>query len=205
MGNVEAIRTFLRELLNTWNATAPTKMAAALAYYAIFSIVPILYITFTVAAVFFNERMLSEQVFELLSQNLGVELAQTIQQIITRALEIGADDRILVSIITLGAMTFAATGWFTNLKFSLNAIWQIPPERQIGLEYTLKARILALVMVLTVSLVFMLATLGHILWSSLLSVLGYGLEGRMGNFLIFIGLATLFFSLLYKILPDVEV
>jgi membrane protein len=204
-GYIEAIHAFLRELLNAWNVTAPTKMAAALAYYAIFSIVPILYIAFIVAAIFFGERVLSEQLFELLSQNLGVELAQTIQQIITMALEIGADDRILVSIISLGAMTFAATGWFANLKFSLNTIWQIPPERQIGLKYTLKVHILALAMVLTISLVFILATLGHILWSSLISFIGYGLEGRMGNFLIFVGLTTLFFSLLYKILPDVEV
>ncbi len=205
MGTIEALRAFLREALNAWKATAPAKMAAALAYYAIFSIIPILYIAFTVAAVFFDETWLSEQLVELLSESLGDEVAQAIQRLVAKALQIDTEDRTLISIISLGAMIFAASGWFASLKFSLNAIWRIPPERQLGLKYTLKARILALAMVFAISLVFILATLAHIIWSSVVSFLGYGLGGRMGDFLIFVGITALFFSLLYKMLPDVEV
>jgi membrane protein len=75
-------RLFLTELYAAWNAHRPSRLAAALAYYSMFSIAPMLYIALMVAGIFADEVTLADRLFEQLAQNLGPEMSQFLQDVI---------------------------------------------------------------------------------------------------------------------------
>ena len=74
------LAAFLKELYDIWITERPTQFAAALAYYAIFSFVPLIYIAFTLADTFVARLSVSEQFYAQIAGLLGSEVAQSLQE-----------------------------------------------------------------------------------------------------------------------------
>lgn len=200
-----SIRTFSADLYTTWTAERPSRMAAALAYFGMFSIAPMLYIALTVAGIFINEAAITDQLLEQLARNLGPEMAQYLQDIIVSTSQSASEGSVLASLISVGALLYAATGLFSHLQYTLNTIWAVPPASYAGTVALIKNRLLAFVMVLGLALLFVAITFA----SAVISVLGSWLKWAgyvpLATHFVLVGLLTVSFALIYKVVPDTDI
>ena len=196
---------FLADVYNTWTTQQPSRLAAALAYYGMFSFAPMLFFAITAAGILFDELAIADQLFNQLADTFGLETARFLQDMVISTSERTTSSTILTTLISFGALLYAATGLFTQLKYSLNIIWGLSPAPNGGLTDFIKTRLLAFVMVLGLGLVLVLSTFLSFVGSALTTYFDYGFELVAGNLVSFVFLSGLSFALMYKTLPDVKV
>ncbi len=156
---------FGKEIYGIWISERPTQFAAALAYYAIFSFVPVIYITFTITELVIERLSVAETFYTRIANLLGAEIAQALQEAVTGLAEKTAGDTTLTTIIGFVALVFTASMTFVQLQRTLNTIWKVPPpSRGQNRAYVLN-RLLAFAMVLGVALLFIVAAAANTLIS----------------------------------------
>lgn len=211
----EPIISFLKELQHSWGADRPTRLSAALAYYSLFALAPVIFIAFTVADLFIDRLVAQERFYEQLETTLGAETAQFVQDIVVNVSQRTTTSTVLTSLIGFVALLWAASGLFTSLRDALNSIWKVPPHSRGGIIATIENRLLAFGLVIGLGLLLIVATavnLGVSLINSLLGsveildpFLDLGDPGPLLNYGSMLLLVTLTFAVLYKILPNVHV
>ena len=199
---LESIRAFVADLSKIWSARRPARLAAALAYYAMFSLAPMLYVAITVAGTFVNEAAIVDRLVAEVADNLGPEMVQFIQDMVAGAALTASGGSPLATLISAGALLYGATGLFSQLQYALNAIWDVPPAAYAGTIAAIKNRLLAFVMVLGLSLLLILATFASVLVSLLGSWFGWTASAPIATQVVFVGLLTVTLVLIYKVVPD---
>jgi membrane protein len=197
----------LKQTFQEWNEDKATRLSAALAYYSIFSLAPLLVIAISVAGFLFGEEAARGQIQEQLQNVLGAETAAFVQTMVANARESGGG--IWATILSVALLLFGATGVFNQLKDALNTIWQIKPEGR-GVKGMLLNRLLALGMVLVIGFL-LLASM--VLTTVLRAATGY-LDAAMPvpaffwqalNLLVSLAIITVLFAAIFRILPDAEI
>lgn len=184
-------------------------MGAALAYYTMFSIAPLLLIVISIAGLVFGEEAVRGEIFVQLRGLMGDQGAQAIQGLLESVSEpkIGAASVIIGTILLL----IGATTVFSELQDAFDHIWKAPPEgdKETGWFKLIRVRLLSLGIILgigflmIVSLVFSAAIAGlGKWWGPLFESLGI-LE--VVNFVFSYILMTVIFALFYKFMPRVKV
>ena len=107
------------------------RLGAALAYYSIFSLGPIVMIAITIAGLFFGEEIVRSQVGELIKGLMGETGAQAVNTMLTGA-NSDADKGIVPTLIGVGALIFAAVGVVVQLKDALNTVWEVEDTKASG-------------------------------------------------------------------------
>ena len=197
---------FLKETFSEWSEDRAPRMGAALAYYTVFSLAPVLVIAIGVAGIFFGQRMAEGRLMHEIRNLVGPEGAGAIRAMIANA----AADRpggVVATMMGMAALVFGATGAFVELQDALNTIWKVQP-RSRGLLRMLKDRFLSFTLVvgigflLLVSLVISaaLAALGSVTARYVSPSLLHGV-----NFLVSFGVITVLFAMIFKILPDAKI
>ncbi len=201
------VGAFLKASFEEWTEDKALRHAAALAYYSIFSLAPLLVIGIAVAGFFFGEQAVKGEIVEQLQDFIGTEGAVFIENMIAQAGETGAG--LWATIISVATMLFGALIIFSALQDVLNMIWGVEPEPDTGLGYTIRRRLLAFLMIL----VFGALMLGVLLASAALTLAQayweawFGTEWEVWAFtdqVIWLVFFTGIFALIYKILPDVR-
>jgi len=198
-------KEFLKDLFDEWGERRPARLAASLAYYSMFSLVPMIFISVSVAEIFLGELASSSQLFIKIEEVLGSDIAQFIEELVVGLSETTSSSNTIITIISVLALVFAASGLFTQLKFSLNEIWEAPTPVQSGIMGFIKTRLLAFVMVIGVGLLLVLVVTVSIVVSMISSFLEISSPIAIGQIIIILLITTLAFSLLYKILPDIHI
>lgn len=204
-GRLATGRSFLLEVYRGWSSARPDLMAAALAYFAMFSLVPMIFIALTVASMFLDQPATAAMLFARFERTLGTEVALFLRDLVIDLAERTRTGRLLPSLIGFVTLLYAASGLFGFLRYALNTIWDAPPPHEHGVIVFVKNRLLAFVMVIGVSLVLILNNM----LSTLIPILDAFIEftppvpflNAIGTFVI----TTASFALLYKILPNVDV
>ena len=196
---------FVRDLASTWNEEKPSRLAAALAYYGMFSFVPVVYIVIKVAGIFINDQLLSQQIFARLTVVLGPETANYIQDLVIATEGATTGGTFIATLVSFAALLYSASGLFTNLQYSLNTIWHVPIETQGGLLNFIKNRLLAFILVIGAGLVLVIGAFGSVVFSIIASILPFGFIDPDISVIALIALATLLFALIYKLLPEVYI
>ncbi|NLG96645.1 MAG: YihY/virulence factor BrkB family protein [Chloroflexi bacterium] len=199
----------LKETFKEWNEDKAPRLAAALAYYTIFAIAPLLLIIISIAGfVIGNNATVQQQILQQVEATVGPQGAQAVQTIIENASRPGAG--IIATIIGVVTLLVGATGLFGQLQGSLNTIWDVKPKEGRGITGMLKDRFLSFTMIL--GLCFLL--LVSLVISTAISVLnsyfsdllgGTGIIAQIVDLAISIGIITFIFAMIFKILPDVEI
>src|SRR3990172_1805980 len=183
-------------------------MAAALAFYTLFSIAPLLIIVVAVAGLFFGQEevrlQIAGQIQTLVGSN-GADAVMTMMQSMSKP-----SYNIIAALVGLVTLLIGATGVFGELQDSLNAIWKVTSPSGQGILALIKERFLSFVMVLVlgflllVSLVIStaLAALGDLLTNTLLD---FRSMLQVLDFVFSFGVVTLLFAMIYKILPDASI
>ena len=94
------LQIFIQELIETWNDVKPTRMAAALAYYGMFSFVPVVYVTLRVAGIFISDVILSEQIYERMTHTFGAQTAEFIQDMVLATENVTSGGSTLATLVT---------------------------------------------------------------------------------------------------------
>jgi membrane protein len=196
---------FLEALKACFSHRASSK-AAALAFYTLFSMAPILVLVIAVAGSLFGEQAAQGEIFAQMKALVGPVGATAIQKLVAGARLPGAGRT--ATTIALLLLAVGATSMFAELKDSLDEIWKVQVPVPTGVLAVLRARMLSFGLVLALS--FLL--LASLVVNAALAVLArFWAELWSSSFGLFSGLSSLFtytviaclFAVIYKMLPEV--
>jgi membrane protein len=196
---------FVKEIYRIWITERPAQFAAALAYYSLFSFVPVIYVAYAVADLLLGRLSTAEMLYTEVSNLFGEQVAQALQEAMTALAERTTGGTTLASLIGFVALVFAASLVFFQLQHALNTIWQVPPPSRDETQAYVKNRLLALAMVLGAGLLVAAAIVVGIVVSLITSRLGLGGPLPILSRLALFGLLALAFALVFKLLPNARV
>jgi len=198
-----------RQTVTEWTDNHATTRAAALAYYTVFSIAPMVIIAIAIAGAVFGEAAARGEIERQIHGFVGEAGAKVIQDMVDSAAQPGRGT--IATLIGIGALMFAATGAFSELQEALNAFWKAAPRKVNGLVSFLRTRVVSFAMVLCVGFLLVVSLVA----SAALSAVGnwvstsYRREWadavQLLNQVISFAGVTVLFALIYKMLPDRKV
>jgi membrane protein len=183
-------------------------MGAALSYYTVFSLAPLLVIVIGIAGLVFGEEAARGAVVEQLQGLIGDEGAGAINELIDNAGKTGTG--IVATMVGVVTLLVGASGVFVELQDDLDRIWKAPPRVGAGILNFIRARLLTFGMVLAFGFLLLVALVLH----AALAAVGEYWGGIFGgtewllhliNFLISFGVVTVLFAMIYKILPNLKI
>jgi membrane protein len=195
-----------KEAAGNWSSHKDSRQGAALAYYSVFSLGPIIVIAIAVAGFFFGRDAVSGQVAASIKDLLGDTGANAVQAMLVDAGR--PREGVLASLLGVGALLFAAIGVVVQLKDALNTVWEVGEMPghgawQFARNYVVSlAAVLALGFLLLVSL---LVTTGLAAFTKYATLHIDGWLLHLINVLISLSVISLLFAMMFKWLPDAPV
>jgi membrane protein len=197
--------SLLRQTLTEWSEDGAPRLGAALAYYSVFSLGPLLLIAIGVASLVFESGVVEQQVINQIGGLVGDRGAEAVKAMMADA-SVG-NRSLIATIIGVAVLIFGAIGVVVQLKDALNIIWDVE-EPQSGVwsyirKYALSlGAVLALGFLLAVSLftTTVISTMGTLWGASVSPALLTGV-----NFVADLAVLTLLFAMMFKWLPDTEI
>ena len=203
------LKHFIQQLYQIWITERPNQLAAALAYFGMFSFAPIIFIAFSVVGLFADQIAAANQFYERLESVLGAEIAILIQDSITALSKTSPEASILISIISFLALFYAASGVFFQLQFALNTIWHVPPPQKGHTMAFIRQRLFSFVMVIGIGIIGIFAVLTNLLlaWFGEFAERLLGITASMSilTWVAALVLIAITFALFYKVLPETKV
>ena len=192
-----------------WLDNYAATMGAALAYYTIFSLAPLLLLVIAVTGLVFSADAARGHIVEQLGGLIGEEGAVAVQGLLKSAGQPGHN--VIASIVSLVTLTIGATSVFVELQSDLDRIWRAPAAGQhSGIAELLRTRLHSLGLVVSIGFLLLVS----LVLSAFLSVLGTWWGSWFGgwatvlqlvNQVVSFGMTTALFALMYRILPRVSV
>ena len=198
----------LRNTARQWSEHKVLQLAAALAYYSIFSIAPLLVVVVALVGWIFGPEAVRGQLDDQLRHSMGQPAAETVQSMVQSAYKPGQGT--WAAVIGIVTLLLGASGVFGQLKDALNTIWDAPPQPTSGVIDFLRGRLVSFSMVLVIGFLMLTSLLLTAViaaaWDLISSYLPFStiLLGAAG-FVVSAGIMTTLFALIFKWLPDVQV
>jgi len=187
---------------------APT-LGAALAYYTVFSLAPLLIISIALAGLVFGAEAAQGQIFDQLRGLLGDASGKAMQEIVQSA---SAEPKagVVATVIGFVTLLFGASGVFGQRQASLNIIWGVQPKPGRGILGIIRDRSLSFGFILVVGfllLVSLLLTAGIAFVGKQFGAMVPGMEAliQILNSILSLAVITLLFGMMFKILPDANI
>ncbi|HID53015.1 MAG TPA: YihY/virulence factor BrkB family protein [Anaerolineae bacterium] len=205
---IKAIFGLLKEAVDRWGQDKAHLLAAALTYYMVFAMAPLLVIALGIVTAVLGEAVAQGALFGQLEQFMGAENTAYIYGLVQNvtAQRLGSTATIIGVVILL----YASTNVFYQLKMVLNRIWRIDITPQNGLVEWLKSRGQALLLVFTIGLLGLLLVISLLVQTAVLAVLDelgivQGSSGFWFQTIAFYLLIMVLFAIVLKMLPDAHV
>lgn len=201
--------TVLKNTFNGFVEDRALKLSAALSYYTVFSMAPLLLLLISLAGVFFGRDAIQGHVFSEMNGLIGNEAAKQVQDII-RNMELSGKTNLT---IVIGAITLliGATSVFGEIQDSINLIWKVKAKPKRGWVKLLKDRLLSSSII--VGLGFLLIV--SLLVNGVLLAVNNWFQGYFPDVTIFVfniinivisfAVITLLFGVIFKVLPDAKI
>ena len=206
---VTRLVAMLKQAGIAWLDDYAASMGAALAYYTIFSLAPLLLLVIAVAGLVFGADAARGHIVEQLDGLIGQEGAVAVQGLLKSASQPGHN--VIASIVSVVTLTIGATSVFVELQSDLDRIWRVPAAAQpSGIAELLRTRLHSLGLVVSIGFLLLVS----LVLSAFLSVLGTWWGSWFGdwatvlqlvNEVVSFGMTMALFALMYRILPRVFV
>lgn len=202
--NLHTVGDMFQQTYHEWSADRAPRLGAALAYYAVFSLAPLLVIAIAVASLVFGEQAAQGELVQQIEGAIGPKAAEAIQEMLKHTHTSGGS--VLAASLGIALLFFGASGVFVELQDSLDTVWKVRPRPDRGFFNMVRDRLLSFTIVLGTG--FLL--LGSLIVSTTLSALHEFLASdatvwQTVNSLISFALVMLLFALIFKLLPDATV
>jgi len=204
---VGKITGLIGQSVSAFLADGALSHGAAIAYYTIFALAPVLLIAIAIAGLVFGHDAAQGAIVDQLSGLMGQQSAEALQSMLKSAST--ARSSMLATVIGVATLLVTATGVFSEIQTSLNAIWRAEPSTS-AVSRLIRARLVSLGLVLALG--FLLTV--SLAVSAALAALGTYLNGvfpaisvllHIANFTISFVLMALLFAAIYKFLPDTSI
>jgi membrane protein len=198
-----------KQTASEWMEDDAPSLGAALAYYTVFSLAPLMTIAIAIAGFFFGKEAAQGQIFDELRVLLGEEGGKAVQEMVQSA-NAQPTAGVIATIISVVVLLFGASGVFGQLQASLNTIWGVKPKPGRGVLGMIKDRLLSFGFTLVVGfllLVSLLLTAGIALVANWVGGLMPGSEtiAQILNIVLSLVMITLLFATIFKFLPDAKI
>jgi len=206
--NVRHLGKLAGKAVSAWIDDYAPSMGAALAYYTVFSIAPLLIIVIAVAGFVFDREAVKGEIAAQLTGLLGAEGAMAVQGLVKSASE--PTHGAIATLASIVLLIVGATSVFAELQGALDRIWRVPAIKVSGIWNLVRARLLSFVMIL--GLGFML--LVSLVVSATIAALGARWGNMFGgqeallqiiNVVISLALSTGLFAMIYKVMPRAKI
>ncbi len=197
----------LGETFDNWFRHGAMTQGAALAFYSLISLAPVLVILVSVATVSFDRAEVRSGVVRQLRTFMGPRRAAALEEVLQNA--IARRDARRAGALGIVVLLFGATAVFVQLQNSLNAVWEVRPEGSFFKRFIRKRAISFLLLLVLGALLFVSLAMDALLsgFDRLLAE-RFGLDVvalEYGNAAVSFALATVLFAMIYRILPDTEI
>lgn len=182
---------------------------AAVAFYSLLSIAPLVVIGVAITAFFLDEEQAREGLLSLLDTNIGREGSLAVLSLLENAqrLQFGTT----AGFLGAATLLFGASGVFAQLQDSINLIWKVPPKKTKtwGMWDLVKSRLFSFAMVLGVGFLLLVSLgLSALVNHASLFTQNYAdvpVVWKIVNSVISVGINTLLFAMIFRTLPDTRV
>jgi membrane protein len=201
--------SLLKQTASEWMEDDAPSLGAALAYYTVFSLAPLMTIAIAMAGFFFGKEAAQGQIFDELRVLLGEEGGKAVEEMVQSA-NAQPTAGVVATIISVIILLFGASGVFGQLQASLNKMWGVKPKPGRGVLGMIQDRLLSFGFTLVVGfllLVSLLLTAGIALVADWLGGLMPGSEtlAQTLNLVLSLAMITLLFAMIFKFLPDAKI
>ena len=199
----------VKKTIKEWNEDKASRLAAALAYYTVFSIPPLLVVAIGIASLFTERSVVEDQLINQAGSLMGSQGSEAIETIL-ESVESPGNSEILPTIIGIVLLLFGASGVFTQLQDAMNTIWDVEADPDRGFIGAVKERFLSFTMVLAIGFVLLVSLLLSTLLTTFGDFVGQIISETemillVVNFVISFGAIALLFALIFKVVPDVDI
>lgn len=185
------------------------QMSAALAYYTVFAIAPVLILVISLCDIFYGRAAIEGKLFENIQGLVGVDAARQIEQII-RNISVSRDVS-WASIVGVCALVLAATGVFTEIQDSINFIWRLKAKPKKGWVKLILNRVLSFSMIVVLGFILLVS----LVVNSVIDLLGEQLLQAFpdtalflvhtANLVVTFLTVSILFATIFKVLPDARI
>jgi membrane protein len=195
-----------------WKEDKASRLSAALAYYTVFSLAPLLVIVIAMTGLFWDESAVQSQVLNQVEGLVGAEGRTFVSDLVTSASSPATG--IIATILGVITLLFGALGVFNELHNSLNAIWDVKEEETKGFLASIKkvifSRLLSFTMILGIGFLLLVSLVISAGLSAVQETVGNAIPVseillQIVNLVVSIGVITILFALIFKFLPDAEI
>lgn len=211
---VRAVYELIRDAILRWSEDKASMFAAALAYYTMFSLAPLLVLVVAMASRVLQQANVQEVITQFATKNFGPDVAKIVAGILQSSV-LKNSSGLLPSVISTVILIWGATGIFNHLKRALNTIWGVEPELPTGVSgviYFIETRLLSFMMVLGVGFLLVIT----VMFNTILAVVnGFIIdylpafsavtESDLTTFLLSVLMPAVLFAVIFKALPDAKV
>ncbi len=201
--------TIFKATYKKWAKDDPFRQSAVIAYYAIFSIPALLIIVIDLANVIFTKQLVSGQLSSVLIQLLGTDAANQIQDTIIKA----SLDGHSLPVTLIGVLTtmVGVLGVFTELKKSLNYIWEVKPNKNVKFTETLKSNLFSFGLLISIGFLLLISLVFTTIITAVISWVSTYISGGATILLAVLDIVASFlvvsflFTLMFRVLPSAKV
>ncbi|MEO8163965.1 MAG: YihY/virulence factor BrkB family protein, partial [Betaproteobacteria bacterium] len=191
-----------------WQADHASSMGAALSYYTVFSIAPLLIIVIAVAALIFGQDFAQTAIMDEVRGLIGDNGAKAIEGILASAQE--PKQGIVASALGVLALIVGATTVFAEIESDLNRIWKVEAPKGAGWWHFIRTRLLSFGLILAIGfllIVSLVVSAGIAIWGKYWSGWFAGMEALLhaANFLVSVAIITVLFAMIYKFMPRIDI
>jgi len=207
--NPKGLWTLIKDTFAQWSADNPFQLAAALAYYTLFSMAPLLMIAIAVAGLVFGQEASQNQVIGIIEDLVGVQGARAIQEIIESAGQ-RPDAGFFATAVGMILLLLGAGGVVGQLQDSLNTIWRVVPKASRGMMGFLQDRLVSYSMVLSVGFLLLVSLVISAVLTAVSGIVGSFLSIDAAtahglDFVVSFAFIMLLFAVIYKFVPNVRI
>ena len=198
----------LADTFSNWNEHKAIRLGAALAYFGIFAIAPVLIIAIAVAGLVYGRAAAEGNLVRSISGVVGGSTAQFAQGLVESASRPGAG--VIAAVVGVAAFVLGWAGLFFQLKDALNTVWEVAPKPGYRLLDMIRDNALSFALVLGLGVLILASLLLTAGVSAVSSLLGSAVPGgetvwQLADFGLSFGLVALLFACIFKFLPDVRI
>jgi membrane protein len=197
-----------RETATEWLNAKPFRLAAALAYYTLFSMAPLLVVALGITGLVFGQEAARGEIFGPLQSLLGPKSADAVQSAVAAAAI--KSSGIVATVAGIITLLIGASAVFGELQDALNTIWKAKPPDSAGIWNLVKVRLLSMAMVAVIGFLLLVS----LVLSTILNAMGAYLDGVLPlpaiaieamNFAVSFAVVTVLFASIFKVLPDIKI
>lgn len=197
-----------KDTVNEFMQDKALQLGAALSFYALLSLAPLLVVFVGVAGMVFGRDAASGQLVGELQRLIGPQGAQVAQTVLQHAAT--PKGNILAVVIGIAVLLFGATGVFVQLQSSLNQIWEVQVRPGQGVRGVIRERLMSLLMVVLIGFLLLATVIVSAVLTTIATYMTHLVPSFSGTWhvvdiAISLIITTLLFAIIFKVLPDVEI